>query len=42
MKPDERDISTLRHIVKYCCEITEAISRRNLTLDTVANDTLNK
>ena len=42
MKPDDRDISTLRHIVEYCCEITEAISKRNLTLDAVANDSFNK
>jgi len=42
MKPEERDISTLRHIVKYCCEIIDAIRQRNLTLDAVANDPFNK
>ena len=42
MKPEDRDISTLRHIVAYCCEITEAISKRNLTLADVANDSFNK
>ena len=42
MKPEDRDISTLRHIVEYCNVITEAISRHNLTLDAVANDSFNK
>ena len=41
MKPEDRDISTLRHIVEYCSEITEAISKRNLTLEAVANDSFN-
>ena len=42
MKPEDRDISTLRHVAEYCCEITDAISKRNLTLDAVANDSFNK
>ena len=42
MKPEDRDVSALRHIVEYCNEITEAISKRNLTLEAVANDSFNK
>ena len=42
MKPDERDISTLRHIVKHCDEITDAVRKHNLTLDIVDGDTLYK
>ena len=42
MKPDERDISTLRHIVKYCDEITGAVNKHNLTLDIISGDTLYK
>jgi len=38
MKPSERDISTLKHIVKYCNEITEAIINHELTLEKVASD----
>ena len=38
MKPDERDISALKHIVKYCNEISEAISKHNLTIEKVASD----
>jgi len=42
MKPCERDISSLRHIVLYCDEITEAVSKHNLTLDIIEGDALYK
>jgi len=42
MIPSERDISTLRHIVVNCDEITEAVSKHNLTIDLIAADTLYK
>jgi len=38
MKHSERDESILRHIVRYCDEITDAISRHGLTLEKVASD----
>jgi len=40
MKPSERDISTLKHIVKYCGEITNSISTHNLTLEAIEKDAL--
>ena len=42
MKPNERDVSTLRHIISYCDEITEAVNKHSLTLDVVIGDTLYK
>ena len=42
MKPIERDISTLRHIIKYCDEITNAIDKHNLTLEALTSDSLYK
>jgi len=42
MKPSERDISTLRHIVKYCDEIMETVEKHNLTLEVLSGDTLYK
>ena len=42
MKPEDRDISTLRHIVSYCDEIIEAIKKHSLTQECVAKDTLYK
>ena len=38
MNHSERDESILRHIIHYCDEITEAISRHGLTLEKVASD----
>ena len=35
MKPDDRDISTLRHIVRHCDDIIDAINKHNLTLDII-------
>jgi len=42
MKPSERDISSLRHIVKHCEEIVEAVEKHSLTLDIVSSDNLYK
>jgi len=42
MNHSERDESILRHIVRYCDEITEAISRHGLTLEKVASDNVYK
>jgi uncharacterized protein with HEPN domain len=38
MNHDERDLSTLRHIVQYCDEINEAITAHDLMLEKVASD----
>jgi len=38
MMHSERDLSALRHIVKYCDEISEAISKHNLTIEKVSSD----
>ncbi len=40
MKPSDRDISTLRHIIRYCDEIAEMIHGHELTLDKVKADPL--
>ena len=42
MKLEERDISTLRHIVSYCDEIADALSTHKLTKESVAADSLYK
>jgi len=42
MKPEDRDISTLRHIVSYCDEIIEAVKKHSLTQERVATDALYK
>jgi uncharacterized protein with HEPN domain len=42
MKHRERDISTLRHIIFYCDEITDAISKHNLSLERVQSDSVYK
>ncbi|MDR1359274.1 MAG: hypothetical protein LBJ48_08015 [Coriobacteriales bacterium] len=31
MKPGERDLSTLRHIISYCDEISDALVNHGLT-----------
>ena len=38
MKHSERDDSTLRHIIRYCDEIADAISRHDLSLEKVTAD----
>ena len=38
MKHSERDESTLRHIIRYCDEIADAISRHDLSLEKVTAD----
>jgi uncharacterized protein with HEPN domain len=42
MRHEERDLSTLRHIILYCDEIAEAIVRHNLTLEKVQTDPVYK
>ena len=42
MKQDNRDLSTLRHIIFYCDEIIDAISKHNLTLGKIAADSVYK
>ena len=42
MKHSDRDESILRHIVRYCDEIAEAIDRHDLTLEKVASDNVYK
>jgi uncharacterized protein with HEPN domain len=42
MKHDERDISTLRHIILYCDEIDEALRKHDLTLEKVKSDSIYK
>ena len=42
MMPNERDISTLRHIISHCDEIAEAVDKHNLTLDIINGDALYK
>jgi len=42
MKPNERDIFALKHIVKYCDEITDAILSHELTLEKVTSDLVYK
>ena len=38
MKHSERDESTIRHIIRYCDEIADAISRHDLSLEKVTAD----
>ena len=38
MKPGERDISSLKHIVHYCDEITDTIEQYNLTLEKITSE----
>ncbi len=40
MKPGDRDISTLQHIIQYCDEIVEMIQGHELTLEKVRTDPL--
>ena len=40
MKPNERDISTLKHIVVYCDEIAPSIERHGLTLEIISDDSV--
>jgi uncharacterized protein with HEPN domain len=42
MKHSERDISTLKHIIFYCDEISEAVRKHNITLEKVRSDTIYK
>ena len=42
MKPSDRNVSTLRHIIKYCDEITDAVERHELTLEKVSGDSVYK
>jgi len=42
MKQDDRNASTLRHIVFYCNEIVDAIRRHSLTVEKVAADPVYK
>ena len=42
MKQDNRDLSTLRHIIFYCDEIIEAINKHNLTLEKTSMDSVYK
>jgi uncharacterized protein with HEPN domain len=42
MKRNDRDISTLKHIVFYCDEIDDEINRHGLTLEKVKADSLYK
>jgi len=42
MTPSERDISILKHIANYCEEITDAIEKHNLTLDSISSDNVYK
>ena len=38
MKPSERDVSTLRHILHYCSEIIETIDKYDLTLAKITTE----
>jgi uncharacterized protein with HEPN domain len=38
MKHSERDISTLKHIIEYCEEIADSISRHDLTIEKLEAD----
>ncbi len=40
MKPGDRDISILHHIIQYCDEIAEMIQGHKLTLEKVGADPL--
>ena len=42
MKPGERDSSILKHIIKYCDEIIEAIDKHSLTRDSLSDDNVYK
>ena len=42
MKPTERDLSTLQHIIKHCNDISDALINHKLTLDIITNDSLYK
>jgi len=42
MKPCERDLSTVKHIVKYCNEIIETVEKHNLTCERISNDNVYK
>ena len=42
MKPIERDISSLKHIIYYCNEILNTVIKHKLTLSMLSCDTLYK
>ena len=42
MKHNDRDISTLKHVIHYCNEINEAIKKHELTLEKITEDTVYK
>jgi uncharacterized protein with HEPN domain len=38
----ERDISAIKHIIRYCDEINDAITRHELTLEKITSDSIYK